>query len=149
MDLTQTVVFAADAEPALGIRENLHVLMGGSHLDSAGDDDFIFIDCPSGQETYTRRGSGELMGLQLSTSSSAMVSMISSSRMTNSSVRSSIRLAAFDAPSVHVAEHRHRLADYQQCRPSTLLSSGVQATNRVGVQVGSLDDWRLGWALDP
>lgn len=78
MALAQTLVFAADAKPALGIRENLDVLMGGSHLDMAAAGltlkaqkdpaaakgalangleslaekyDLIFIDCPPGQET--------------------------------------------------------------------------------------------------
>ncbi|MHA7287695.1 ParA family protein [Arthrobacter sp. MDT3-44] len=76
--LAQTLVFASDAKPALGIRENLDVLMGGSHLDMAAagltlkaqkdpatakaalaqgleslaeNYDLIFIDCPPGQET--------------------------------------------------------------------------------------------------
>jgi chromosome partitioning protein len=78
MALAQTLVFGADAKPALGIRENLDVLMGGSHLDMAAagltlkaqkdpasakaalaqgleglaeNYDLIFIDCPPGQET--------------------------------------------------------------------------------------------------
>lgn len=76
--LAQTLVFASEAKPALGIRENLDVLMGGSHLDMAAagltlkaqkdpamakaalaqgleslaeNYDLIFIDCPPGQET--------------------------------------------------------------------------------------------------
>ncbi|WP_104181672.1 ParA family protein [Arthrobacter sp. B0490] len=78
MALAQTLVFAAEAKPARGIRENLDVLMGGSHLDMAAagltlkaqkdpasakaalaqgleglaeNYDLIFIDCPPGQET--------------------------------------------------------------------------------------------------
>ncbi|WP_219815767.1 ParA family protein [Arthrobacter sp. SX1312] len=78
MALAQTLVFAADAKPTIGIRENLDVLMGGSHLDMAAAGltlkaqkdpaaakgalanglegladkyDLIFIDCPPGQET--------------------------------------------------------------------------------------------------
>lgn len=76
--LAQTLVFSSEAQPALGIRENLDVLMGGSHLDMAAagltlkaqkdpaaakaalvqglegiaeNYDLIFIDCPPGQET--------------------------------------------------------------------------------------------------
>lgn len=78
MALAQTLVFGSEAQPALGIRENLDVLMGGSHLDMAAagltlkaqkdpatakaalaqgleglaeNYDLIFIDCPPGQET--------------------------------------------------------------------------------------------------
>ena len=78
MALTQTLVFGSDAQPAVGIRENMDVLMGGSHLDMAAagltlkaqkdpaaakaalaqgleglaeNYDLIFIDCPPGQET--------------------------------------------------------------------------------------------------
>ncbi|WP_458117309.1 ParA family protein [Arthrobacter sp. D2-10] len=78
MALAQTLVFGTAAQPALNIRENLDVLIGGSHLDMAAagltlkaqkdpiaakaalatslqalseDYDLIFIDCPPGQET--------------------------------------------------------------------------------------------------
>ncbi len=78
MALAQTLVFASDPKPAVGVRENLDVLMGGSHLDMAAAGltlkaqkdpaaakgalanglegladkyDLIFIDCPPGQET--------------------------------------------------------------------------------------------------
>ncbi|SDI92284.1 Cellulose biosynthesis protein BcsQ [Arthrobacter subterraneus] len=78
MALAQTLVFGSEAQPARGIRENLDVLMGGSHLDMAAagltlkaqkdpatakaalaqgleglaeNYDLIFIDCPPGQET--------------------------------------------------------------------------------------------------
>lgn len=78
MALAQTLVFASDPKPAIGVRENLDVLMGGSHLDMAAAGltlkaqkdpaaakgalasglegladmyDLIFIDCPPGQET--------------------------------------------------------------------------------------------------
>jgi chromosome partitioning protein len=78
MALAQTLVFGSEAQPALSIRKNLDVLMGGSHLDMAAagltlkaqkdpatakaalaqgleglaeNYDLIFIDCPPGQET--------------------------------------------------------------------------------------------------
>lgn len=78
MALAQTLVFGSPAQPAVGIRENLDVLVGGSHLDMAAagltmkaqkdpmaaktalakalepmaaDYDMVFIDCPPGQET--------------------------------------------------------------------------------------------------
>ncbi|MDF9277449.1 ParA family protein [Arthrobacter sp. EH-1B-1] len=78
MALAQTLVFGSEAQPVLGVRENLDVLMGGSHLDMAAagltlkaqkdpaiakaalaqgleglaeNYDLIFIDCPPGQET--------------------------------------------------------------------------------------------------
>jgi chromosome partitioning protein len=76
--LAQTLAFGSALRPVVGIRENLDVLVGGSHLDMAAagltmkaqkdpqgakaalaaalgpvaaDYDLIFIDCPPGQET--------------------------------------------------------------------------------------------------
>lgn len=76
--LAQTLAFGSAAKPVVGIRDNLDVLIGGSHLDMAAagltmkaqkepaaaktalaaaieplapNYDLIFIDCPPGQET--------------------------------------------------------------------------------------------------
>ncbi|MEV7649062.1 ParA family protein [Arthrobacter sp. NPDC089319] len=78
LGLAQTLAFGSELKPVVGIRENLDVLVGGSHLDMAAagltmkaqkdpqgakaalaaalgpaapDYDLIFIDCPPGQET--------------------------------------------------------------------------------------------------